>query len=60
MGLQNEAVVERMDPASESGVRLRRDPSGVADMKAWLDSLPQDWQDLREELKIRRRSRIAG
>lgn len=44
-------------PESDSGVRIRRDPEGVAEMRAWLRSLPQDCQDVLRDMNRRRKAR---
>lgn len=56
----SEAVLigEIESPDSDnSGVRVRQVSDGVAEMRAWLRSLPQDCQDVLRDMNRRRKAR---
>jgi hypothetical protein len=44
-------------PELDSGVRVLQASDGVAEMRTWLRSLPQDCQDVLRDMNRRRKAR---
>ena len=53
------ATIEVADVATPSNASASDVSDGVANMTAWLDSLPPDWQSLLDDMKRRRQSHLG-